>query len=131
MEYLVRDIEEFASRLKEVNSKKAEGNESGLHRIRGSVDLTFEDPEKKDSGILKMVGCYSYVKKSLFGKKVRYFDVTMKFERTKSGVYRLNVSDLQTYRMDKGTIRLVDEKAPEELFNLIDEDLLEAGAKRA
>jgi len=130
VEYLVKDIEELANRLRDINSKKATEEEKGLHRIRGSIDLTFEDEEKKDKGVLKMVGCYALTKRGFFGRKIRYFDVSMNFERGERNYYKLTVTDIKTYTMDRGAIRLIDERAPEDLFNLIDEDLREAGAKK-
>lgn len=130
MEYIVKDIETIVERLRDINSKKASREQKGLQRIRGSVDLTFDDPEKKESGILKMVGCYALYKRGLFGRKVLYFDISMNFKKSEKDYYLLKVTDVMTYTLDKGTVRLTKEKAPEELLRLVDEDLMEAGAKR-
>jgi len=131
VEYVVKDVEAIAQKLREINTKKAETGKKGLQRIRGSVDLTFDDEKTKASGTLKMVGCYALYKRGLFGKKVRYFDVSLRFDRTREGNYRLKVVDVMTYTLDKGTVRLIKESAPKELLDLVDEDLREAGAQRA
>ncbi|RLF24880.1 MAG: hypothetical protein DRN15_01195 [Thermoprotei archaeon] len=126
MEFKVKNIEELAKRLQDLISKKATITK-GLHRVRGSVDVTFEDPDRKDKGILKLVGCYGLTKRGLMGTKNLYFDVTFKFEQH-TGEYLMKLVDVKVYMIDKGAVRITKASAPKELYDLVAEDMKAAGA---
>lgn len=121
------DIEAFSKKLASIIEKKSKEKAKGLHRIRGSVDVTFDDPEKRDSGTFKLVGCYSLMKGFPF-KKVYYFDISFNFKRTNEG-FLLELNDMKSYTISKGVVSITNVKPPEELLSFVKEDLTEAGAK--
>ncbi|RLF15364.1 MAG: hypothetical protein DRJ66_04530 [Thermoprotei archaeon] len=121
------DVEAFSKKLAGIIERKSLEKAKGLRRIRGSVDVTFEDPEKRDKGTFKLVGCYGLSKGFPF-RKIYYFDVTFSFTKGPEG-YILELSDIKSYTMDRGVVSITKMKPPEDLINLVKEDLTEAGAK--